>query len=81
MKVSVIQAMIQIERPTGWRIDEVRKLAMELKCIEIFSSGVDQSLSVNQSLRVAPKRWLTPLVFFLYIFHFSSFFAVCDGKR
>ena len=37
IKVRVIQGMIQIERPIGWGIECVRKLAIELKCIEIYN--------------------------------------------
>ena len=38
LKVRVIQAMIQIERPTGWLVSNIRKLALELKNIEIYNS-------------------------------------------
>ena len=33
IKVGVIQAMIQIVRPTGWNVERVRKLSLEIKCI------------------------------------------------
>ena len=35
LKIRVVQAMIQIERPKGWSRERVRKLAMELKSIEV----------------------------------------------
>ena len=40
IKVRVIQAMIQVERPSGWGSERVRKLALELKCIEIYDAAV-----------------------------------------
>jgi hypothetical protein len=40
LKVRVIQAMIQIERPVGWTTNNIRKLALELKNIEIYNSVI-----------------------------------------
>jgi hypothetical protein len=37
--VKVIQAMIQIERPIGWTINNIRKIALDLKNIEIYNSA------------------------------------------
>ena len=37
IKVRVIQAMIQVVRPTGWNAERVRKLALEIKCIEVYN--------------------------------------------
>jgi hypothetical protein len=37
LKVRVIQAMIQIERPVGWTTNNIRKLALELKTSQIRS--------------------------------------------
>ena len=34
----MIQAMIQIARPTGWGMGRVRGLALEIKCIELYNS-------------------------------------------
>ena len=48
IKVRVIQAMIQIERPTGWGIERVRKLALELKCIEIYNGAVKSTKDVTK---------------------------------
>ena len=31
IKVGVIQAMIQIVRPTGWNVERVRELSLEIK--------------------------------------------------
>ena len=39
IKVRVIQAMIQVARPTARGVGRVRELAMELKCIEIYRLG------------------------------------------
>ena len=39
LKVKVIQAMIQIERPIGWTINNIRKIALDLKNIEIYNSA------------------------------------------
>ena len=50
-KVRGIQAMIQIENPTGWGIDIVRKLAMELKCIKIYNAAV------KDKMEEARRRW------------------------
>ena len=38
VKVKVIQAMIQIERPRSWNWERVRRLAMDLKNVEIYNS-------------------------------------------
>ena len=40
IKVRVIQAMIQVVRPIGWNVDRVRKLALEIKCIELYNCVV-----------------------------------------
>ena len=40
IKVRVIQTMIQIIRPIGWTIDRVRKLAQDIKCIELYNCAV-----------------------------------------
>ena len=44
IKVRVIQAMIQIERPRGWKWDTVRKYALELKMLEIYNSKAKNKL-------------------------------------
>jgi exonuclease III len=41
VKIRVIQAMIQIERPKNWNIETVRKIALELKRMEIYNSIVN----------------------------------------
>jgi hypothetical protein len=38
IKVKVIQAMIQIERPSGWNQENIRKIAVEVKMIELYNS-------------------------------------------
>ena len=40
IKVRVIQAMIQVVRPTGWNAERVRKLALEIRCIELYNVEV-----------------------------------------
>ena len=40
LKVRIVQAMIQIERPTAWNIDKIKKLALELKCIELYNAQI-----------------------------------------
>ena len=49
IKVRVVQAMLQIERPTGWGIDRVRKLALELKRIEIYNGAVKNKKDVTNT--------------------------------
>ena len=40
IKERVIQAMIQVVRPTAWGVGRVRGLAMELKCTELYNSTI-----------------------------------------
>ena len=40
IKVKVIQAMIQIERPRGWTMTRVKAIAIELKCLELYNSAL-----------------------------------------
>ena len=49
IKVRVIQAMIQIERPSGWGIERFRKVALELKCIEIYNAAVKVKKDVTKT--------------------------------
>jgi hypothetical protein len=51
IKARVIQAMIQIERPTNWNMERVRKLATELKMIEIYNSVAKYKFEVTK------QRW------------------------
>jgi hypothetical protein len=51
IKVRVIQPMIQIERPRGWNVERVRKLATELKAIEIYNS------TQKQCIETTKERW------------------------
>ena len=51
LKVRVIQAMIQIERPSGWGIEMVRRLATELKCIEIYNAAAKHKMEDTK------KKW------------------------
>ena len=48
IKVRIVQAMIQIERPTGWGIERIKYLANELKNIENYNSTVKQRLSITK---------------------------------
>ena len=36
IKTRVLQAMIHIERPSGWDKERIRKLAIEIKMIKIY---------------------------------------------
>ena len=38
IKIRVVQAIIQIERPVNWSLENVRKLAIEIKMIEVYNS-------------------------------------------
>ena len=38
IKMKIIQEKIQINRPTGWTIENMEKIAKELKNIEIYNS-------------------------------------------
>ena len=40
IKVRVIQAMIQVERPVAWGVGRIRALALELKCLELYNSAI-----------------------------------------
>ena len=44
LKVCVIQAMIQIERPRNWNLECVKKLAIEIKMVEIYNSAAKHRL-------------------------------------
>ena len=37
LKVRVVKAVIQIERPVGWKKERVRKLAWGIKMIELYN--------------------------------------------
>ncbi len=38
IKIKVIQGMIQLERPINWSINNINKMAIELKNIEIYNA-------------------------------------------
>ena len=38
VKIKIIQQMIQIERPTNWTIEEIKKIANEIKGIEMYNA-------------------------------------------
>ena len=44
LKIIIIQAMIQIKRPTGWDITKIRNLAIEIRRIKIYNSAVNHEL-------------------------------------
>ena len=46
LKVRIVQAMIQIERPVGWNKERVRKLAVGIKMIELYNSAAKQKIDV-----------------------------------
>ena len=44
VKMKIIQEMIQIKRPTGWTMETIRKIAMEMKNIELYNSKTNNSI-------------------------------------
>jgi hypothetical protein len=46
--IKVMIAMIQIERPVGWTQEKVRKLAIEVKMIEIYNSVAKGKLDATR---------------------------------
>ena len=42
LKVRIIQAMMQIDRPVGWQMENIKKLARELRNIELYNSHANQ---------------------------------------
>ena len=44
LKVRVVQELIQIERPRGWIMENTRKLAFDLKRIEIYNSAAKHKI-------------------------------------
>ena len=40
IKIRVVQAMIQVTRPTAWLMSRVKGKAMELKCIELYNATI-----------------------------------------
>jgi hypothetical protein len=49
--MKIIQEMIQIKRPTGWTMETIRKIAMEMKNIELYNS------KTNNSIDKMKKKW------------------------
>ena len=39
IKIRMIQAMIQVERPTGWTIENIERIARDFKNIELYNSA------------------------------------------
>ena len=48
--MKIIQAMIQIVRPSGWTIERIKILAREHKYIEIYNSAAKMKLEVTQHM-------------------------------
>ena len=48
IKIRVIQAMIQVERPINWSIENVKKIVNELKGIEIYNSKIGKKIEVTR---------------------------------
>ena len=58
IKVRLIQAMIQIQRPTGWGIEKIRQLALELKCIEKYNPAAKQKFfQAAAGICVMTTKW------------------------
>ncbi len=51
IKVRVIQAMIQIERPIGWGFEKIKNLALEIRNIEMYN------LAVKKRLLITKNKW------------------------
>ena len=47
IKMKIIKEMIQITRPTGWTLDNVEKIAKELKNIELYYSLSKHCITKN----------------------------------
>ena len=51
VKMKIIQEMIQIQRPMGWSMDNVEKIAKEMKNIELYNS------KANNNFDKTRKKW------------------------
>jgi hypothetical protein len=49
--MKIIQEMIQIQRPMGWSMDNVEKIAKEMKNIELYNS------KANNDFDKTRKKW------------------------
>ena len=49
--MKIIQEMIQIKRQTGWSMDNVEKIAKDMKNIELYNS------KANNNLDKTRKKW------------------------
>ncbi len=38
VKMRIVQGMIQIERPSGWTIERINKIANEIRFIELYNA-------------------------------------------
>jgi hypothetical protein len=52
VKVKVIQGMIQIERPTNWTIEKIKKIANDIRQTELHNASKQ-----NKKLEVVKKKW------------------------
>ena len=44
LKMKMVQAFIQIERPVGWTHERIQRMAMDLKMIELYNSVAKEKL-------------------------------------
>ena len=51
VKMKIIQEMIQIQRPMGWSMDNVEKIAKEMNNIELYNS------KANNNFDKTRKKW------------------------
>ena len=45
VKMKIIQGMIQLERPRNWSIDNIKKIASEIKNIEVYNGKKEKVIS------------------------------------
>ena len=52
IKMKIIQEMIQIIRPSGWTIEKIEKIAIEMKNLELYNS------KINRSMEKTRRKWI-----------------------
>ena len=50
LKIRTIQTFIQIERPTGWSMSKIQRLAIDLKLIELYNSAAKHKLDETKMM-------------------------------
>ena len=52
IKLKIIQEMIQIIRPSGWTLEKIETIAMEMKNLELYNS------KINHSMEITRRKWI-----------------------